>query len=149
MFSKFGGVDNERVHNKEGVAGLAFEASIMPLKVLSASGGGTSADIIAFHGYFTTRAEDLPVLVLPAYQKELNTHGLAGKPIWDTEAGAPVSQFANEADRAAYLAKYYLLHWSLGISRFVWYSWDNSLWGTLWSPGTGVNTVARIENDAA
>ncbi len=35
----------ESTDNKEGVAGLAFEATIMPLKVLSASGGGTSADI--------------------------------------------------------------------------------------------------------
>ena len=35
----------ESTDNKEGVAGLAFEASIMPIKVLSASGGGTSADI--------------------------------------------------------------------------------------------------------
>ena len=35
----------ESTDNKEGVAGLAFEATIMPIKVLSASGGGSSADI--------------------------------------------------------------------------------------------------------
>ncbi len=35
----------ESTNNGEGVAGIAFEASIMPLKVLSASGSGTSADI--------------------------------------------------------------------------------------------------------
>jgi len=35
----------ESTNNKEGVAGLAFEATIMPLKVFSASGGGTSGDI--------------------------------------------------------------------------------------------------------
>ncbi len=35
----------EATNNSEGVAGLAFEATIMPLKVLSASGSGTSADI--------------------------------------------------------------------------------------------------------
>ena len=35
----------EATNNNEGVAGLAFEATIMPLKVLSASGSGTSADI--------------------------------------------------------------------------------------------------------
>ncbi len=35
----------ESTNNNEGVAGLAFESTIMPLKVLSASGSGTSADI--------------------------------------------------------------------------------------------------------
>lgn len=35
----------ESTNNNEGVAGLAFEASIMPLKVLSASGGGSAGDI--------------------------------------------------------------------------------------------------------
>lgn len=37
----------ESTNNREGVAGLAFEATIMPLKVLNANGGGTSADIAA------------------------------------------------------------------------------------------------------
>ncbi len=35
----------ESTNNNEGMAGLAFEAKIMPLKVLSASGGGSSAGI--------------------------------------------------------------------------------------------------------
>ncbi|WP_395143797.1 S8 family peptidase, partial [Armatimonas sp.] len=35
----------ESTNNNEGVAGIAFEATIMPLKVLSAEGSGTSADI--------------------------------------------------------------------------------------------------------
>ncbi|MBB6048895.1 S8 family peptidase [Armatimonas rosea] len=35
----------ESTNNNEGVAGIAFEATIMPLKVLSSEGGGTSGDI--------------------------------------------------------------------------------------------------------
>jgi len=35
----------ESTNNHEGVAGLAFESTIMPLKVLSAQGSGSSADI--------------------------------------------------------------------------------------------------------
>lgn len=35
----------ESTNNNEGVAGIAFEATIMPLKVLSAEGSGSSADI--------------------------------------------------------------------------------------------------------
>lgn len=37
----------ESTNNREGVAGVAFEAAIMPIKVLSADGTGTSADIAA------------------------------------------------------------------------------------------------------
>lgn len=35
----------ESTNNSEGVAGIAFEATIMPLKVLSASGSGSAGDI--------------------------------------------------------------------------------------------------------
>ncbi|HCF58320.1 MAG TPA: peptidase S8, partial [Myxococcales bacterium] len=35
----------QRTHNGEGVAGVAFEATLMPLKVLDANGTGSSADI--------------------------------------------------------------------------------------------------------
>lgn len=35
----------ESTDNKEGVAGLAFEATVMPIKVLSATGSGTSTDV--------------------------------------------------------------------------------------------------------
>jgi serine protease len=35
----------QATNNKYGVAGIAYEASLMPLKVLSSSGGGTVADI--------------------------------------------------------------------------------------------------------
>ncbi len=35
----------ESTNNSEGVAGLAYEATIMPIKVLSASGSGSSSDI--------------------------------------------------------------------------------------------------------
>jgi len=35
----------QRTNNGKGVAGLAYEATLMPLKVLSASGSGTAADI--------------------------------------------------------------------------------------------------------
>ncbi|NET01929.1 MAG: peptidase S8 [Sphaerospermopsis sp. SIO1G1] len=35
----------QATNNKYGVAGIAYEASLMPLKVLSAEGGGTVADI--------------------------------------------------------------------------------------------------------
>ena len=36
--------------------------------------------------------------------------------------------------RAAFLARMYLVHWSSGATRFYWYQWNNSSFGTLWKP---------------
>jgi len=49
--------------------------------------GGTGADAVAFHGYdnISTTAEDLSGFIMPGYQHVLNAHGLAAKPVWDTE----------------------------------------------------------------
>lgn len=43
--SHVAGTIAQSTNNEYGVAGIAYEASIMPLKVLSASGGGTVSDI--------------------------------------------------------------------------------------------------------
>jgi hypothetical protein len=103
------------------------------------AGGGQYADILAFHGYWDTRASSL-VAVANRYRALTQDAGKNAMPIWDTEAGwgqTPVDM--TPAEQAAFLAKYLLLHWSLGISRVYWYAYDNELrWGTLWDRRTGL-----------
>jgi polysaccharide biosynthesis protein PslG len=106
-----------------------------------AMGGGEYADIISFHGYCNTEAESV-VSVISRYQKVASAHGQNSKPLWDTEA-----DWAGDADdvlkgsghRAAFMAKYYFLQWSAGVSRFVWYAYDGGTWGGLWSQATGAD----------
>ena len=106
-----------------------------------AKGGGDYADIISFHGYCNTEAESIVPVVL-RYQKVMRAHGQSSKPLWDTEAdwaGDPDDELQGSGNQAAFMAKYYFLQWSDGVSRFVWYAYDGGTWGGLWSPGSGAD----------
>ena len=106
------------------------------LESFLAAGGGSSVDVIGFHGYWSGKAEDL-VQVVARYRAVAARHGQAGKPLWDTEASwagrhGGADGLTDNRERAAFLAKYFLLHWSLGVQRLVWYAYDGQeIWGRL------------------
>ena len=108
------------------------------------AGGGAYFDVLAFHGYWSTTAEDITTVV-GTYNALAATYGLTAKPVWDTEASwagrnGGVGGLTDLTQRAAFLSKYYLLHWSLGVSRFVWYAYDaTSQWGQLWDSTNGLH----------
>jgi polysaccharide biosynthesis protein PslG len=104
-------------------------------------GGGDYADIISFHGYCDTEAESINPVVA-RYQKVIAAHGQGSKPLWDTEAdwaGDADDVLEGSGNRADFMAKYYFLQWSDGVSRFVWYAYDGGTWGGLWNPATGAD----------
>jgi polysaccharide biosynthesis protein PslG len=95
--------------------------------------GGRYADIIAFHGYGTLVPERINPIVA-SLRAVLARHGQADKPIWNTEASWAGSEGIAPVDldlRAAYVARSYLLSWSLGVKRFYWYAYDGDRWGGL------------------
>jgi hypothetical protein len=111
----------------------AYLAALAPL-------GGIFADIITYHGYTdacnsqvpeSSESSDLSDLTQAISQSPLSA-SLTALPIWNTEgswnkdAGLPDPNM-----QAAYLARLYLLQWSLGISRFYWYQYGNTQNGTL------------------
>jgi hypothetical protein len=98
------------------------------------AGGGQYADIMAFHGYLAPGAEAESIIsTITKFKAVFANNAQQTKPVWDTEAGWGKDEDLSESDqRAAFLAKFYLLHWSAGIQRFYWYAYDNPLWGTLW-----------------
>ncbi len=133
------------------VVGPSAQASSPDLDTLGAffstfgaiSPGATGAiDIIATHNYTygsgcCAAAEALAAQwsalrrVLPATA--------AGLPVWSTE-GSWGDTATKEPDldmQSAYVARAYLLGWSIGFQRMYWYAWGNS-WGRLWSQ-SGVN----------
>jgi polysaccharide biosynthesis protein PslG len=104
-------------------------------------GGGDYADIISFHGYCDAEAESISPVVA-RYQKVIAAHGQGSKPLWDTEAdwaGDADDVLDGSGNRADFMAKYYFLQWSDGVSRFVWYAYDGGTWGGLWNPATGAD----------
>ena len=97
------------------------------------AGGREAIDVVAFHGYWSGTAED--VIGVVARYKEL----AQGKPLWDTEASwagrnGGRGGLTHADEQAAFVAKYEVLQWSLGVERFVWYAYDGQeIWGRLWS----------------
>jgi hypothetical protein len=106
-----------------------------------ARGGGEYADVMAFHGYLTPGADPESITeAIANFKAVFLRYGQQAKPIWDTEASWGRKAALSDPDlQAAYLAKFYLLHWSAGIERFYWYAYDNEDWGTLWDAKNGLH----------
>jgi polysaccharide biosynthesis protein PslG len=106
-----------------------------------AGGGGKYADIMAFHGYLAPDADAESIIpTITKFKAVFAEHGQDTKPVWDTEAGWGKNPWLSDPDlQAAFLAKFYLLHWSAGVERFYWYAYDNPTWGTLWDAKNGLH----------
>jgi PKD repeat protein len=111
-----------------------------------AAGGGPFNDVLAFHGYLgSTNGLANPVEnllgVVGSMRSVMSQYGQSGKQLWDTEYAwdsGDDTAMPNLDDRANYLVKSYVLHWSLGIQRLVWYMYENKYNGTLYSSTTGL-----------
>ena len=113
-------------------------------------GGGAFVDVIPFHGYSTTNPQDL-TQVVANYQKVMATYGQTGKPMWNTEtswAGDGNLVTPDMPHQVSYIAKSYLLQWSLGVSRNLWYAYDGGpIWGGLWTATGGPSPAALAYNE--
>jgi hypothetical protein len=108
------------------------------------AGGAQYADAVSFHGYIGDKPAETIVLLIAGLRKVREKHGLEGKPLWNTEGSwARNTHIADPDDQAAFLARYYLLQWAGGVSRFCWYAYDNTTWGTLWDSQQGLNKAGR------
>ena len=104
-----------------------------------AAGGGKYADAIAVHGYIHAKPGVPPaaadfITYLAQVRKILAQYGQDSKPLWDTEAswGNTENFLPDEDMQAAFLAQFYLLHWSQGVERLYWYAYNNGTIGGLW-----------------
>jgi hypothetical protein len=113
-----------------------------------AAGGTTDIDGVAMHSYPNPDndiAETITGSMITSVRTLMTQYGISGKPIWDTEGswGTPSSGDITNPDlQVAFVARAYLLHWSMGISRYYWYAWDSPTWGTLWSSTSGPSEPA-------
>ena len=115
------------------------------LATFLAAGGSNYVDVIAFHGYWSANAEDV-LAVISNFKAAMLANGAAGKPIWDTEsswAGFGNVPTPGNAQQVGFVAKDYILHWSQGVSRFIWYAYDGgAVWAGLWSSTSGESSAA-------
>ncbi len=131
-------IDPDAVILSPGMAGGA-EGPVW-LNTFLSSGGAATVDAIAIHGYWDQVAEDL-LTEVAEYRAVMATNRLSSLPMWDTEGSGKL--MPSWELQAAFLAKYYLLHWSQGIQRFLWYGYDTvPEWGQLWTAAGGNNESA-------
>jgi hypothetical protein len=97
-----------------------------------AAGGPTGVDVITFHAYWPT--PETVIRNVNQMQAVMAKYNLSSKPLWNTE-GAWNSLVADQ--QSGFVARYYLLQWSTGVSRFYWYAWDSPSYGTMWDAVTG------------
>jgi len=95
------------------------------------------ADIASSHQYNLTKPEDA-IAEVAAFRNTLSKHGLGNLDVWDSEASWGEAVPAEGQDEAAWLMRFHMAEVVAGVSRFIWYAYDNCEWGTLYvSSGCG------------
>ncbi len=90
-------------------------------------GGKAYADIIGAHFYLGKGSPEDSLRLVREVQQVMKKHGLAEKPLWNTETGFGHKQsnvFFSDEESMAFVARSYILNWAAGIERFYWYGWD-------------------------
>jgi hypothetical protein len=105
--------------NLESDSGLPYMQNLLDL------GYADSADIVGYHLYVSPGVpEDIAPLAAKILSL-LNQHEVS-KPLWDTETGwLPGCNFASEDQQAATAVRALLVANASGVTRFLWYAWDN------------------------
>ena len=95
-----------------------------------AAGGRNTFDAVAFHGYEGTNAEAI-IPIVAVYRHALTSYNL-DLPVIDTECNWATNPIGDDAHRAAFVAKEFILQSSLKVSRVLWYAYDGDpQWGRL------------------
>ena len=113
------------------------------LEQFFAAGGGSAIDIVGFHGYLRNYPPETILDTVSAIRASMARHGIAALPIFDSEGSWGKPEECNPPDQTAYLARHYLLHASAGVDRYIWYSYDNEITGTLWSESGGLSEAGK------
>jgi hypothetical protein len=104
-----------------------------------AAGGPRGVDGISYHCYVP-----VPESVINSVSdvKQIAAkYGLSSRPVWNTEGSWGTYSLTSDAQVGA-VARFYLLQWSRGVSRFYWYAWDGDTWGALWDANGGSHPAA-------
>ena len=103
------------------------------------SRGSAVVDIINSHFYTGIFQPENLAKNVKDYKALLSPTDLA-KPLWSDEDGWGQDSVVPDPDtQASWVARYYLIGWSSGISQMYWYAYDSNEFGTLWTLGGGLN----------
>lgn len=103
-------------------------------------GASRAAEAFALHDYVSSA--DLAVGLAKDFRNHLTAPDQK-KPLWVTEGAWAPGTITDPKLQANYLTKTYMGFAQLGIARFYWYSYDNTIWGTLWTVGGGLTPAGQ------
>ncbi len=126
-------------------AATNMEDGVKWLEKFLHQGGDKCVDIIGFHFYVYAHHQPEKILILSRQVKKLMwKYKVLNKQLWNTETswyfahaeGGPDIRYKvhdlNES--AAYLMRAFILSAGVGIKRFYWYAWNNTIMGGLIEP---------------
>ena len=102
------------------------------LEVFARAGGYRYSDVVNIHGYpFPEGGPETGVAMIDRARRAISSFPGGQNPIWNTEMnfGLPTRASGGTATRlsldrqAAYVVRAYLLNWSHGVQRMIWYDW--------------------------
>lgn len=103
------------------------------------AGGLSHCDIIGYHFYTDHPLPEKRIELHQSLMKIIEKYNAQFRPLWDTESGTDTQEVNNQLNisRSAYLARWLIITWAIGIERFYWYAWDHDRRGFI-NPNTGV-----------
>lgn len=115
-----------------------------------AAGGGKYMDALSHHYYVAHTRPEATLPLVDKVKSIAEKHGLAGLPLWSTEAGwwidhsdgtvtteemVPGWKKLSASQAASYVSRALVLGWASGLRRYYWFAWDNYSMGLI-EPGT-------------
>lgn len=95
-------------------------------------GGGRYIDVVGYHFYLNVGPPEDYLKYIPKVRQIMNAHGLQQMQLWTTESGwGGAKTFSSVDEQSAYVSRALILNWASGVSRYFWYSYDNTNWSTL------------------
>jgi hypothetical protein len=110
-------------------------------------GGGSHFDIASYHAYSGSSAPEFIVNSVQNMRNALTSHGYGSKQIFITEGGWGQNSYVSSEDqRANFVARYLVLAWAKGVKKMVWYAYDSTDWGTLYTSSGGLRPAGTAYN---
>lgn len=136
------------------------EDGLKKLDEFLAKGGGRHVDIVGYHFYVAPEKPEYMLGLIREVRRLMGKHGVAGKPLWNTETGWLIANSRGAVDpkhvgfpadtkilssdeAPAYVARALILSWAAGVQRLYWYAWDNKALGLSEEEGKVLKPAAR------
>lgn len=92
------------------------------------------ADIAAFHGYIWSGYQPEQIVSgIQVLKQTLAKYGMSNLELWNTEVSWQYNTNLTAPQQTSWMMRYHAAQATAGVSRVLWYAYDQCGWGTLWA----------------